>query len=232
LYAQFRQVVPEFAELVNKGMFKKRSVRVRPDGTLMHVSFLGAAAPAIKGLKDFTFSQGEIDESFCYSEDVSQINQLNEEELSNMDEIARLKAALEESEREKSTLRADLDQANSKLENKDHEFSEFRGVALRNELKAEFDAAVKESRALPAWEDAGILDFMAGLDNDAQDFEFSEGQKNTQLGWFRSFLKSLGEHRLFGDIAKKGKAADAASDFSEASDKLVEAMVSAGNGGK
>jgi len=59
LLAKFRQVVPEFAEMVKKGLFKKRSISFYPDLTLRHVGFLGAMPPAVKGLADVAFSEGQ-----------------------------------------------------------------------------------------------------------------------------------------------------------------------------
>lgn len=52
------QVIPEFAELVKAGRYKKRSISISPDGTLRHVGFLGAQPPAVKGLKDIEFAEG------------------------------------------------------------------------------------------------------------------------------------------------------------------------------
>lgn len=50
------QVVGEFAEMVKQGLFKKRSIALTPDLHLVHVGFLGAVPPAVKGLKDIAFS--------------------------------------------------------------------------------------------------------------------------------------------------------------------------------
>jgi len=67
------KVVPEFAEAVNRGMYKKVSVSLRPDWTIRHVGFLGAVPPAVKGLEpvlsfaadpdamEFEFAEGELD---------------------------------------------------------------------------------------------------------------------------------------------------------------------------
>src|SRR5512145_2502964 len=41
LYAKFKQIQPEFAQMVEKGLFKKRSAAFYPDGSLRHVGFLG-----------------------------------------------------------------------------------------------------------------------------------------------------------------------------------------------
>lgn len=55
LLAKFKNVIPEFENLVRKGAYKKRSASFYGDGRLRHVGFLGAAPPAIKGLADLKF---------------------------------------------------------------------------------------------------------------------------------------------------------------------------------
>lgn len=69
LLARFRQVQPEFEDLVRRGLFKKRSAAFYNDGTLRHVGFLGAMPPAVKGLADVAFAEGET-ASFEFGEDI------------------------------------------------------------------------------------------------------------------------------------------------------------------
>jgi len=59
LVAKFKQVEPGFADMVKRGLFKKRSAAFYPDGTLRHVGFLGAVPPAVKGLPDVAFAEAE-----------------------------------------------------------------------------------------------------------------------------------------------------------------------------
>lgn len=59
LYVQYREVAAEFQEWARKGLFKKKSIAIYPDGTLRHVGYLGAMPPAIKGLPDFAFADGD-----------------------------------------------------------------------------------------------------------------------------------------------------------------------------
>ena len=69
LYADLDQVNPDFAELVKKGAYKKISASLYGPSSknnptpgkyyLKHVGFLGAAAPAVPGLKDVSFSDGD-----------------------------------------------------------------------------------------------------------------------------------------------------------------------------
>lgn len=68
LEAQFCDTDPEFEEMVRAGRFKKRSVAIyldenkAPGGrvpALRHVGFLGAQPPAIKGLRNVHFGEGD-----------------------------------------------------------------------------------------------------------------------------------------------------------------------------
>ncbi len=62
LYATFKDVDEQFRDMVNKGRFKYRSIALYPDLKLRHVGFLGAAAPAVKGLGAASFSDAEFAE--------------------------------------------------------------------------------------------------------------------------------------------------------------------------
>ncbi|MFA7288106.1 MAG: hypothetical protein WC055_04430 [Melioribacteraceae bacterium] len=62
LIATVSELLPEFKELLEQKLFKKRSVSLYPDGSLRHIGFLGALPPAVKGLKDLSFQDDEADE--------------------------------------------------------------------------------------------------------------------------------------------------------------------------
>ncbi len=57
LIAVPKQLNEKFLDLVKNGSFKKRSISITPEFKLNHVGFLGAAAPAVEGLKEIQFSQ-------------------------------------------------------------------------------------------------------------------------------------------------------------------------------
>lgn len=59
LLAKFKQVEPAFADMVKRGLFKKRSAAFYPDGSLRHIGFLGAMPPAVKGLPDVAFTESD-----------------------------------------------------------------------------------------------------------------------------------------------------------------------------
>lgn len=54
--ARCSRVAEEFASLVERGLYKNRSLSFNGDGTFRHVGFLGAAPPAVKGLEAIQFS--------------------------------------------------------------------------------------------------------------------------------------------------------------------------------
>lgn len=60
LFASPKNLDPEFKELVNAGRYNKVSVKLRGDD-LIHIGFLGAAEPGIKGLGTVQFSSNEND---------------------------------------------------------------------------------------------------------------------------------------------------------------------------
>jgi len=56
LLAKPKQLIDEFKNWVNRGLYKKVSIALYPDLTLRHVGFLGAVPPAVKGLAQVQFS--------------------------------------------------------------------------------------------------------------------------------------------------------------------------------
>ena len=75
LYAEPHQVEPQFAELVNAGRYKKISASIYlPDSPgnpkpgkhyLKHIGFLGAAKPAVKGMRSASFAENDGAVSFA-----------------------------------------------------------------------------------------------------------------------------------------------------------------------
>ena len=60
LEAQFADTDDQFEQMVEQGKFRKRSASFYMNpARLRHVGFLGAQPPAIKGLRDIQFSDGE-----------------------------------------------------------------------------------------------------------------------------------------------------------------------------
>lgn len=68
LLATFKDVSREFAEWVNQGLYKTRSISLYQDNTLRHIGWLGAQPPAIKGLASYQFAENEEIQIFDFSE--------------------------------------------------------------------------------------------------------------------------------------------------------------------
>jgi hypothetical protein len=54
------EIVPELDDLIERGLYKKRSVSLYEDGTLRHIGFLGGNPPAVKGLPDIAFNDKQV----------------------------------------------------------------------------------------------------------------------------------------------------------------------------
>jgi polyhydroxyalkanoate synthesis regulator phasin len=59
LYANLKDLSEDFVEAWKAGRYKKRSISLYPDLALRHVGFLGGMPPAVKGLTDYAFAEGD-----------------------------------------------------------------------------------------------------------------------------------------------------------------------------
>jgi len=286
LYAKGKQVVGEFEDMVKQGLFKRRSVRLTPDGTrLLHVGFLGAAAPAVKGLKNIAFDDRENGITIDYAieswtlETVARIfrsirdwiiekegkekadaiipdwdveyikdeareaesgfaQEQLKKEASIMNEVkTKIKnmlmsmgidmskvpdEAIPESGSAKLFTEAEVaaqveaakEQATTEAKQaKDSEFAKrektARAEARKAEIAAFCETLKKEGHMIPAWEKAGLQDFMQSLDGE-EVIEFAAEAKASRLDWFKAFLGELPKVINFSEIATRDKDVSAA----------------------
>lgn len=218
LEARFRQIVPEFAEMLKKGLFKKRSISIYPDGRLRHVGFLGAAAPAVQGLKDFTFTGS--DDCHEYEEAAGAAASPTSDKESAMT-VEDMKKKLEEAEAAKAKAEAEAAKSKAEAEGAKADFAEAQAAARKKAIGAFIDAGIKDGKILPAWKEAGLAEFMGALDEAGGEYEFSEGKKVSAAQWFRDFLASFSAHPLFKQMARPQGEGKAEADFAE-SDQRAE----------
>lgn len=233
LMAKFKDVVPEFAALAERGLYKKRSASFYPDGRLRHVGFLGAMPPAVKGLADLKFEDDDAYVAFNFNDEEKRMDIKEFFEGLKLwtqatkgpeDEPYPAKPAEGDG---KQFSEADLDAARKEAaetarkaakEEMEAAFAEKEAQAAKEAAQAEIstwcEAMVKDGRIAPAWVDMGIKNFCAHLDGIAT-FEFAEGKdKQTPTRWFREFVESLPKLIDFSEIAgrdsdvKAGNAAD------------------------
>ncbi len=206
LMAKFKQVVPEFAAMVEQGLFKKRSIRVNADGSLGHVGFLGAVPPAIKGLKDIEFAQDEEGFDYDYSEEEGQMDP----------KVKELEDQLAAEKQKTAKLETDCKDLKAKAEKTEAEFSEAQKKGRHKEISDFVEAGIKAGKILPAWKNQGMVDFMTALDEQGGEYEFSEGKKQSSLDWFKGFLSDFSAHPLFKEMVKpEDETAKKDADFAE-----------------
>ncbi|MDD9911649.1 MAG: hypothetical protein OXR68_04015 [Alphaproteobacteria bacterium] len=225
LLAHPKQVDADFADMVNAGKFKKVSASFYlPNSSsnptpgklqIRHVGFLGAQPPAVKGLKNASFSddQGEF-ETFEFSEikpDTSFLNKLTSTIEAAFTEAAK-KFNPEINQNKEDAMTGTNNQEQEQklaaereaLEKEKAAFAEKQRVQNKKESEALLDKAVNEGR-ISGEEKAGLAAFMETLDDEESNVCFGEGKEateNTPLGFFREFISKLPTKVEFAEIAK------------------------------
>lgn len=220
LMAKFRQVVPEFEEMVKSGRYKKRSASFYPDGRLRHVGWLGAMPPAVKGLADVAFSEEgaaifdlidktqEVPMKFSEFMEVFKFwKKVQDDPEVEFTEPPGSTAKAGTSFTEADIEAAKAESAKKAREAAEAEFSERERARAKADTRKRIGAlvedGVKAGRIAPAWRDAGIAEFMAGLDDETA-VSFAEGgEKKTGLAWFTGFLDGLPKLVNFSEVAKR-----------------------------
>jgi hypothetical protein len=193
LQVQFGQVDPAFEQMVSEGKFKKRSAsfyldaQTAPGGrapSLRHVGFLGAQPPAVKGLREIHFNEGETltFESITFSEGES----MDEKEMkktiaesvkeffsemfgkkdggtqaafSEADINKHVKDAVAAVEAKFSEQFKTLETANEELQRK---VEQQTGLTTRGEIVS-FCESLGKSKFPPAFYKMGVVEFMESL---------------------------------------------------------------------
>ena len=210
LQARASRVADEFADLVKRGLYKNRSISFNSDGTFRHVGFLGAAAPAVKGLEDIQFA----DKGEFYTMDTTenvQTDQAAAQEQAVEAQAEEVKKAQPEatadvapqSSRADAELKVEPKVSLSDLEGQQKQFQdtvkalESRIKVLENDLntaqaknrKVEFaayaDDLIREGRLNPVAK-ATLINIMEGMfTSDQANFASPE---NSVLNSFKGFL--------------------------------------------
>ncbi|NPV38312.1 MAG: hypothetical protein HPY78_03440 [Brevinematales bacterium] len=215
LFAQVRDISPEFAEWVEKGLYKKRSISLYPDMTLRHVGFLGAMPPAIKGLPDVSFAETEvttiefqdIDTKFEILADILRnlrewfIEQFGTEvadSLINNYDISTIESETSLPENEFSegshtkeivnNLLKELDEQKKRLKEYEAEKEAQKQKEKLLRIQHYAETLVSEGKLLPK-DKEDFVRFATTLD-DTTPLEFAEGQKTTALERFVQFFST------------------------------------------
>ena len=230
LLAKFKDVIPEFEEMVKKGMFKKRSASFYPDGKLRHVGFLGAVPPAVKGLAEIGFSEDDL----IVFEYIEKEKNMEFKDVTGWF-MEAFKLGQKSVEPEKKETKPDdnptnyseeiekanqkVREAEEKLQKMKAEFAEkeekTKQERRREEIKTWVTQKIDEGIIAPKWANE-IASFMDALSDD-QKIDFSD-KSVTPVEWFKSFIESSKKMMEFGEIANKN---DANHTEGNASDRLT-----------
>lgn len=232
LLAKVKPTSKEFVGWLRKGLYRHVSMSVRPNLTLRHVGFLGAAPPAVKGLKmpefaDEEFTEIEIEVPGTQAKEDTQVTVTEKEftELQkNNEELTKDKEKLEQAFKE-------LKEKTDKLES-DFQSTEEEKAAARKELKKlrlnarknQFSQFLNEEIAWGALSEdqkntaLRILQALSGE-------EFAEeGEEPEEVGLFKEFLKVIPGKVGPGEVATRTSATEVSEKSKEFAEKVDEYM--------
>lgn len=195
LVARLRGLDDGLRQLLRSGAFKKRSVelyRELPETGkpyLKAVSFLGAAAPAVKGLREAVFSESALADLF--RAELGESCVLDFAEPGFNDDPPRSE--------DPSEATSDVGQPKA-----DRSASSVNFADLRNELRA-------EGRWIPAWDQRGIEAFYEALRShtaltETEATATPSGDRAVDaVSWFADFLRGLPATVSLGESAPAGR---------------------------
>lgn len=216
LTAERDQVEPAFAEMVNAGRFPKVSASFfaphSPSNPkpgvwyLRHVGFLGAAAPAVAGLKPASFADvadGIVIIEFAGDEPATTL--IPKEPI-----VTDKTKTSDDKTVEFAAQQAELQRQSADIAAREKALQEKEAAARKSEIASFADQLVKEGKVLPR-EQAGLVAFMAGLDDaDTVSFAADNGEVKKPTGeWLREFLNGLPPRVDFAEHTAAGADADA-----------------------
>ncbi|XKM14243.1 hypothetical protein RCS94_03500 [Orbaceae bacterium ac157xtp] len=241
VYAELDQVNPDFAEAFNAGSYKKRSLSIYlPDSPgnpkpghyyARHIGFLGAAAPAIKGLPDASFAesdgeQGAAEFAMPFDEDFLLMFSNLREYLIEKDSIekadqflpkwrleylARLVTQNQQKENEMpqsnsanfAEQQAAIDAKAADLDAREQALLAKEQEQKRADFASFADQLVTDGKLLPIHKNSVVEVFMS-LGNEP--ISFAEGETTVNTSPADLIKKVLSERPAFMDFAEKSGA--------------------------
>lgn len=207
LYALPKQLANEFVEMVNKGLFKKRSISLYPDGTLRHIGFLGAQPPAVKGLPDVEFGDENLEtiEMDNLNGDLNEPEDKQQAHFKEMEE--KLKQyemqlqALSKKEREFEELETKYAQLIAEKNTLEKELHKQKRNAQLKEFAEILDKAISDGKLLPKMKDNMIK--LYEVVSSIPLYEFSEGVKTNPTELINEIINSMPKIIDFDEHAKQ-----------------------------
>ncbi|WP_051284558.1 phage protease [Desulforegula conservatrix] len=193
LMARFKDVPEVVKTLVNNGHYKKVSISLAADKkTVRHVGLLGAVPPAVPGLADVKFSEGE-----------SLTIEMSSKQEAGMD-IEALKKKLDEEEKARIAAEDRAKTAEDGKKAAETELSSIKDEASKTAVETKIEELISKGRILPAGKD--VLTAVAlSLGKTGDEIELSKGTgKKTLQDHLFDFLGTLPENGLLNEFSNPG----------------------------
>lgn len=202
LVARLKDLHESLVEWVRQGAYKKRSIELyrsfartgRP--YLRALSFLGACPPEVKGLADPVFNEDE-GERVVVEFDASPVGSEDDEATAFVeaagDDSDAPEQVPEDAFAEVEALRGETERLSAELDKE-------RTDRRRAELERFCEDGRRSGRILPAWEEAGLIEFMLGLDDGEPRIDAGDGRRLSPLAWFQDFLRAMRPQIELGEI--------------------------------
>lgn len=189
LFAVFDKVPDQVRALVDAGHYRHVSMSLMPDRkTLRHVALLGAAQPAIDGLKAVELADGRNSITVDFSTNQEgimpddaqrEIGALKERLAALEKENAELKKQAQGHKEGKDKAEASKTEAEAKAEKAAADFAAYREKVEAEKREARVAALVAAGKVTPA-EKADVLQFAAALAAQGGTFDFAAPDGKTE----------------------------------------------------
>ena len=194
----------ELVDLVKEKKYKKRSISLRnnPDLDpahaldLVHVGFLGAATPAVKGLADINFSQKIEDHSEFEFDEIQ--NQSSESDLTT-ENLKPLLRVSEGSEIEKQNSDFSHFVSRDELHNLLNQFTSLKSEIENSEFESFLNEKINSGNLTPPMKEK-IISFCKEISS----MNFLENNPtNHFISFIKNFISSFPQLNLFEEFATK-----------------------------
>lgn len=199
------QLDPVFVEMIQNGRFKKLSAAFYLPNSpanptpgslyLRHLGFLGAQPPALKGLDNAAF--GACGAGEVILEAIEPIFSSSTQGYASMTDLTPIPPEAAYAEREKK-----LQEAEAAFAEREKRLREAEAAAIAKADASFVEGLVKAGTLLPRHQ-AGMTALLAGMHETELVSYAEEGKKveTPSKAWLKSFLESLPNQVLFGEIA-------------------------------
>lgn len=234
LFVKYKDMSSEFADWVKRGLYKKKSIKLAPDLSLVHVGYLGAVPPAVRGLKDISLAGGADGMSFEFANNnqpdggvvmEKDLELLNAKNVELEGKISSFSVKLDAITAENAALKTE----NGTLRNHLDRISAEQVAAAKREQRRGFesfcDGLIREGKLAPAAREGTLLtmESLAG----SGEVSFADGTKKSALVVYQDTLKAQPKILTTTEFATSGAACGVTGNAGVQLEALVKAKMTA-----